>query len=207
MLKPRNNTIIYTFFSWYIRKIIKSDFADVKYNHIEFDKNRSVLLLANHFSWWDGFLMFHINKLYFGKKFHVMISEANYRTVWFLKYLGGFPVKTNSRSMIQSLEFAGKLLDDPHNLVLIFPQGKLYSGHVDEVKFEKGLMNLINSSKRNFQYVFSAGFIDYFQNRKPILTCYLKEWEGAEYTSLQLIKSAYNKHYEDSRQKQTSNII
>ncbi|MFA5245409.1 MAG: 1-acyl-sn-glycerol-3-phosphate acyltransferase, partial [Pedobacter sp.] len=156
MLKPRNNTIIYTFFSWYIRKIIKSDFVDVKYNHIEFDKNRSVLLLANHFSWWDGFLMFHINKLYFGKKFHVMISEANYRTVWFLKYLGGFPVKTNSRSMIQSLEFAGKLLDDPHNLVLIFPQGKLYSGHVDEVKFEKGLMNLINSSKRNFQYVFSA---------------------------------------------------
>lgn len=109
--------------------------------------------------------------------------------------------------MIQSLEFAGNLLNDPQNLVLIFPQGKLYSGHVDEVKFEKGLMNLINSSNRNFQYVFAASFADYFQKRKPELNCYLQVWEGAEYTSLQLIKSAYNKHYEQSRQMQTANSI
>lgn len=207
MLEPRKNKIVYAFFSWYIRRIIKSDFEDLKYNRIAFDKNRSILLLANHFSWWDGFLMFHVNKLYFGKKFHVMISEDNYKAVWFLKYLGGFSVKSNSKSMIKSLEFAGSLLNNPDNLVLIFPQGKLYSGHVTEVKFEKGLMNLINSSKRNFQYVFAAGFMDHFQNRKPVFNCYLQEWEGAEYTSLQLIKSAYNKHYEHSRQKQTSNII
>ncbi|WP_276362334.1 lysophospholipid acyltransferase family protein [Daejeonella sp. H1SJ63] len=207
MLEPRKNKIVYAFFSWYINRIIKSDFEGLNYNHVVFGKDRSILLLANHFSWWDGFLMFQINRLYFRKKFHVMISEENYKTVWFLKYLGGFSVKSNSRSMIQSLEFAGNLLNDPQNLVLIFPQGKLYSGHVAEVKFEKGLMNLINSSNRNFQYVFAASFADYFQNRKPVFTCYFQKWEGAEYTSLQLIKSAYNKHYEYSRQKQISNII
>lgn len=204
MLEPRKNKIVYAFFSWYINRIIKSDFDTLKYDKIAFDENKSVLLLSNHFSWWDGFLMFQINKHYFRKKFHVMISDENYRSVWFLKYLGGFSVKNNSRSMIQSLEFAGSLLNDPQNLVLIFPQGKLYSGHVDEVKFEKGLMNLINSSNRDFQYVFAAGFTDYFQNRKPAINCYLQVWEGAEYTSLQLIKSAYNKHYEQSRQKQTA---
>lgn len=207
MLEPRKNRIVYAFFSWYISRIIKSDFDALKYNTIDLDKSKSLLLLSNHFSWWDGFLMFQINKLYFQKKFHVMISEENYRNVWFLKYLGGFSVKNNSRSMIQSLEFAGNLLNDPQNLVLIFPQGKLYSGHVDEVKFEKGLMNLINSSNRNFQYVFAASFADYFQKRKPELNCYLQLWEGAEYTSLQLIKSAYNKHYEQSRQMQTANSI
>jgi len=204
MLGPRRNKIIYKFFSWYINRMIRSDFEDLKFNKIEFDKSRSVLLLANHFSWWDGFVIFQINRLYFRKNFHVMITEENYRKVWFLKYLGSFSVKKNSRSVIETLEYAGHLLDDPRNLVLLFPQGKLFSGHVEEIHFQKGLMNLVNSSSKKFQYIFAACFTDYFEHRKPVLTCYLQEWEGAEFTSLQLIKSTYNKHYETSRQKQTA---
>ncbi len=204
MLEPRRNKIIFQFFSWYINRIIKSDFEELKFNKTEFYKDRSILLLANHCSWWDGFLMFQINRLYFRKKFHVMITEENYRKVWFLKYLGSFSVKRNSRSAIETLEYAGNLLNDPGNLVLVFPQGKLYSGHVDEIQFQKGLINLINNSTRKFQYIFAASFADYFEHRKPVLTCYLQDWEGAEFTSLQLIKSAYNKHYENSRQKQAA---
>jgi len=203
MLEPRRNTIIFQFFSWYINRIIKTDFEELKFNHVELNTG-SILLLANHCSWWDGFLMFQINRLYFRKKFHVMITEENYRKVWFLKYLGSFSVKKNSRSIIETLEYAGILLNDPENLVLIFPQGKLYSGHIDEVQFQKGLINLINSSNRKFQYIFAASFADYFEHRRPVLTCYLQNWEAEEFTSLQLIKSAYNKHYDISRQKQTS---
>ncbi len=204
MLEPRRNKFIHQFFSWYINRIIKSDFEELKFNQIDFSKEQALLLLANHCSWWDGFFMFQINRLYFKKRLHVMITEENYQKVWFFKYLGGFSVKKNSRSVIETLEYAGNLLNDPENLVLIFPQGKLYSGHIDEVQFQKGLINLINSSTRKFQYIFAASFADYFEHRKPVLTCYLQEWEGAEFTSLQLIKSAYNKHYETSRQKQTA---
>lgn len=207
MLEPRQNWIVYKFFSWYINRIIKSDFHDLQFNKIDLDKNRSVLLLANHFSWWDGFILFQINRLYFKKKFHVMISEENYKKVWFLKYLGSFSVKKKSRSLIETLEYAGKLLNEPDNLVLIFPQGKLNSNHVDEVKFEKGLMNLINSSSKTFQYIFAASFLDYFENRKPTINCYLQNWEGAEFTSLQLIKSAFNKHYDNARQKQCAKAV
>ena len=136
-----------------------------------------------------------------------MITEENYQKVWFLKYLGSFSVKKNSRSIIETLEYAGHLLDDPENLVLIFPQGKLYSGHVEQIQFEKGLMNLINTSSKTFQYIFAASFTDYFENRKPTVNCFLQEWEGAEFTSLQLIKSAFNKHYETSRQNQTATAV
>lgn len=66
-----------------------------------------------------------------------MITEENYKKVWFLKYLGSFSVKKNSRSAIETLEYAGKLLNEPDNLVLIFPQGKLYSGRVDKFSFKK----------------------------------------------------------------------
>ncbi|HEY0057220.1 MAG TPA: lysophospholipid acyltransferase family protein [Pedobacter sp.] len=197
------NSFIKKFFSWYIKRIIKKDFASLTYNNITVDNNRSVLLLANHFSWWDGFLLFELNRRIFKKKFHVMVTEENYRKVSFLKHLGAFPVKKNSKSLIQSLEYAGELLNDNANLVLIFPQGKLYSNHNDSIVFEKGLINLINSSKKNFQYLFAASFIDFFAKRKPSVSCYLKLWEGAEFTSLQLIKNEYNKHYETSRQQQS----
>ena len=75
---------------------------------------------------------------------------------------------------------------------------------LDQISFQKGLMNMINTSSKKFQYIFSANFVDYFEHRKASVTCYLQEWVGAEFTSLQLIKSAYNKHYEVSRQQQCS---
>ena len=202
MLAPRRNKVIYSFFSWYINRIIKSDFDKLNFNNVDFDDKRAVLLLSNHFSWWDGFIIFQINRLYFKKKFHVMITEENYDKVWFLKYLGSFSVKKNSRSIIDTLEYAGRLLDNPENMVLIFPQGMLYSGHSDEIQFQKGLMNMINTSKKKFQYIFASIFVDYFEHRKASVNCYLQSWQGAEFTSLQLIKSAYNKHYEVSRQAQ-----
>lgn len=204
MLAPRRNKVIYSFFSWLISHLIRTNFQKFDFTTLSFDQNRAILILSNHLSWWDGFWIFHINRIHFKKKFHVMITEENYEKVWFLKYLGSFSVKNNSRSVIQTLEYAGRLLDDPQNLVLIFPQGKLYSGHTDQIQFQKGLMNMINISQKNFQYIFSAIFVDYFEHRKASVTCYLRGWEGAEFTSLQLIKSAYNKHYEASRQHQSS---
>jgi 1-acyl-sn-glycerol-3-phosphate acyltransferase len=195
--------LITNFFKWYIKAIIRKDFSSFTYNEIAFDRSRSILMLANHFSWWDGFLLFQLNQMLFKKKFHVMVTDENYRKVSFLKYLGAFPVKKSSRSVIQTLEYAGRLLNDPGNLVLIFPQGKLHSNHVPDVFFERGLLNLINSSNKQFQYLFSAVFIDYFDKRKPSVKCYLKNWEGAEFVSLHLIISEYNKHYEISRQEQS----
>lgn len=195
------------FFRWYIRRIISRDFRSLKFSEFSIEQGQSVLLLANHFSWWDGFFMYELNRRLFKKTFHVMVSDENYRTVWFLKYLGAFPVKKGPKSLVESLEYAGRLLDDPRNLVLVFPQGKLYSSHVDQVAFEKGLINLINSSQKKFQYVFCASFVDYFENRKPTVNCYLRNWEGAEFTSLQLIKGAYNKHYETSRQLQNRTTV
>lgn len=200
MHKPRRNIFVYRFFAWYIGRIIRADFSRFKYNPVAVSESRSILLLANHFSWWDGFWMFHLNRLHFKKKFHVIVSEDNFRKVWFLKYMGAVPLKRRSRSMIKTLEYAGTLLDDPDNLVLIFPQGKLFSMHVHSVHFEKGLLNLINSSAKKFQYLFAANFVDYLANRKPALTCFLQEWDAEHFTSLQMIRDAYHKHYETSRQ-------
>lgn len=202
MIKPKTNSIIFTFFSWYISRIIGKDFAFFKHNEVHFEKDKAILLLANHFSWWDGFLIFHLNKIYFKKKFHVMVLQETAEKVKFFKYLGAFSVQKNAKSIIKSLDYAGELLDDPENLVLIFPQGELNSLHVPNISFEKGVSRIIASSKKQFQYIFAAILIDYFDQRKPHVNVHLQNWEAQEYASLQVIKSAYNKHFESAIKQQ-----
>lgn len=204
MYKPRRNKFIYIFFAWYINRIIHSDFKKFNFNKVEFDPDKATLLLSNHFSWWDGFLMFQLNRMYLKKKFYIMITEENYNKVWFLKYLGSFSVKKGSKSIIQTLDFAGKLLNDPQNLLLIFPQGKLFSNHTNNINFQRGLMSIINSSSNNFQFLFSAGFTDYFENRKPTVTCYLQNWKPESDINILSIQEAFNQHYETSRMQQIS---
>lgn len=40
MLEPRKNWIIFKFFSWYINRIIKSDFQELKFNKISIDQEQ-----------------------------------------------------------------------------------------------------------------------------------------------------------------------
>ena len=192
----KKNPFVLYFFSWYIAHLLKKDFSDYRFNKLEINPDEAVLLLANHFSWWDGFLMFQLNRVLFKKQFHVLVTHQDYGRHWYLKYLGAFAAENNKKDVIETLIYAGKLLDDPNNLVLIFPQGRSYTSHITGINFEKGIMQVINSSKKKFQIVFSVSLSDYYGRRKPTMSTYLRSWEAEEYMSLQLLKSEYNKHYD-----------
>ncbi|WP_244278868.1 1-acyl-sn-glycerol-3-phosphate acyltransferase [Pedobacter suwonensis] len=206
MYQPRKNNLIFKFFSWYIQFIIKKDFAAFNYNAVEIKSDSSILILANHFSWWDGFFLFYINKKVLKKQFHVLVNAENYTKIGFLKYLGAFAAENKGKDVLETLNYAGELLDNPANLVLVFPQGKLYSNHLNGINFEKGVMQIINASQKKINIIFAATFIDYFAKRKPTVYNYLQRWETEEYVSLQLLKSAYNKHYDQSVVKQNQLI-
>lgn len=133
----------------------------------------------------------------------MMVLEETAKKVGFLKYLGAFGVQKNAKSLVESLEFAGQLLDNPDNLVLIFPQGKLFSGNIKTINFEKGISKIIQASTKKFDYIFAAILIDYFAKRKASIRVYLENWEAPAYTSLQVLKNAYNKHYESALRQQS----
>ena len=195
MHQPRKNLLVFKFFSWYLDHIIKKDFSGYSFNQLPIKEDQAVLLLANHFSWWDGFLMFHLNKKVIRKEFHVLVTDEDYKRHWFLKYMGAFAAEKKGKDVLETLIHAGELLDDPNNLVLIFPQGKLFAAYVSTIGFEKGVMQVINASKKKFQVIFAATLVDY-SKRKPGLQTYLQSWDAEEYVSLQLLKSEYNKHYD-----------
>ncbi len=203
MYAPRKNDFISRCYVWYFSYIFKRDFSKLNYTKLIVKDDEAMLVLANHFSWWDGFMLFQLNKLVFKKQFHVLVSSNDYQQIQYLKYFGAFAPESKGKDVVKTFQYAGALLDDPKNLVLIFPQGKMWSGHTTSIGFEKGVLQVINSSKKKFQIVFSVILSDYFNKRKPGAEAYLLNWQAEEYISLQLLKSEYNKHYDNSILKQS----
>lgn len=195
-------------FDTYVKWAVNRHFQELLFNEIQVDNDRSVLLIANHFSFWDGLILYIVNKKLLKKKFHVMILEDTARREGMLRYAGAFSVSKNSRDILQSLNYAAQLLHKPGNLVLMFPQGKLYSNFVKNIHFEKGLQRIISKADGKFQLVFAATFVQYFKHKKPSATVYFKK-ATENYASADLIQlqSAYQQHYETSKLQQTEIVI
>ena len=204
MIYPKKNKFIHWFFHHYILNLVRRNFRQINFNKIEVDKDRSVLLLANHISWWDGFLLYYINHMVFKRKFHVLVIEKTMRQVSFFKYMGAFSISKNSREMLASLAYASALLDEPGNLVLIFPQGKLYSNFTDVINFEKGLMKIMRGTAKKFQTVFAATFIEGLQYKKPSVSVYLANAaESSSHENINGLQQAYRQHYDNAKTQQT----
>lgn len=203
MIYPKQNSLIFWLFKCYVKRIISRNFHEICFNKIDIDPSKSILLIANHFSFWDSLILFCVNERLFKKKTYVMVLEETMRKEPIFKYAGAFSVGKHSRDIIASLNYATELLNNPGNLVLIFPQGKLYPNFVEQVHFEKGVLKIIQQTKANYQLLFAATFVQYFKHKKPKATVYLKT-EHVDYANKTInnLQQAYQQHYAASKQSQ-----
>jgi hypothetical protein len=206
MIRNQNNIFIRWILHYYTRWIVSRHFHEMLLNQVEVDSNRSVLLIANHFSFWDSLILYTINQKLIKKKFHVMVREDTTLHLKHLKYGGAFSINKKSKGMLESLDYAANLLNDPKNLVLIFPQGKLYSNFVNDINFEKGVIKVMDKAEGKFQLIFAATFIQYLKHKKQSVTVYLKNEEHAG-KSFEEIKNAFQQHYNSTKLQQTEIVI
>lgn len=187
----------------YVKFLVRTKFQQLIFNTIEIDKNKSVLLLANHFSFWDGLILHFVNDKLFRKNFHFMVNKDTAYKLHYLQYGGAFSINKNSRQIFESLHYAASLLDNPNNLVLLFPQGKLFSNFVEDVRFEKGVLRVMKQAAGKFQLVFASTFIQFYKHRKQSINVYLKS-ETASYAdkSISELKEAYQQHYNAAKKLQ-----
>lgn len=189
-------------FKTYVKRLVGGYFNEFIYNDIAVDKNKSVLLIANHFSFWDGLILFYLNDKLLKKNFHVMILQETAQKTGMLRYGGAFSVNKNSRDVLLSLDYAAGLLKNPGNLVLMFPQGKLFSNFVSHIHFEQGILKLVQKARGSFQMVFAASFVQFFKHKKPSATVYLKVADDTANTLDELQKN-YQQHYDACKLLQT----
>jgi hypothetical protein len=137
-----------------------------------------------------------------------MIREDTAYKLHFLQYGGAFSINKNSRKILESLDYATMLLNDPQNLVLLFPQGKLFSNFVEDVNFEKGVLKVIRQASGKFQLIFASTFIQFYKHKKQSINVYLKiETENYAEKSINELKNAYQHHYNTTKKLQTEIIL
>ncbi len=180
MIKAKHHWFIYPFFIFYSFWKIKRHFKDVHINTLlptdTIDK--PILLIGNHISWWDGFIVQYINQKLWKKKFHFMMLEEQLVKHRFLNLTGGFSIAKKSKEIIASLRYANELLQDKTNLVLMFPQGKITSMHQQTMVFEKGIERILQHTSETIELVFMVNLIDYFSHATPSLSIYITNYQG-----------------------------
>ncbi len=175
ILKARHHFFIYPFFKvytvWKMNHHFNKTILSGKFN----DQEKPVLIIANHISWWDGFWLMYFNLKVLKRKFHFMMLEDQLRKHLFFNYAGGFSVRKNSRSIVESLQYTREILNHSENMVFMFPQGKINSIHEQQINFEKGIERVIKGKLDEIQIVMVCNLIDYFSQPKPELTIYYQE--------------------------------
>lgn len=209
MLKAKYHPLAKRFWNWYIHRIIHSDFQELKWEisgDLNIDPDRSILLLANHCSWWDGFWVYELNRLLLGKEFHVMMLEEQLSKRQFLRYAGAYSINRESpRSMLETLQYSAQLLQSPNNLVLMFPQGRIESMYRQAPTVQKGFWRILQKTATPPQVIGCISSIDYFSERKPSLKLALSNID--DLSSFEAVRQGFTQLYQNARQVQAQQFV
>ncbi len=203
IIKARHHWFFYPFFKVYSRYLPRFDFREVNYIPRHTDSGLPVLMIGNHFSWWDGFIAQHINLKFFHRKFHIMMLEEQLSSRMFLNKTGAYSIKKGHRSMVETFNYTGELLTLPGNMVVMYPQGSIHSLYDRPLRFEKGWFRILEKAENPVQLVFYIALVDYFSHRRPTLNIYLYDYDHNGKGPGE-VEQAFNRYYEKSIEHQRS---
>lgn len=192
MIKANHTYFGELFFKYYSKIKLEKHFHDIRFVGDIDDLNKAILIISNHFSWWDGFIQLQLNNRFFKRKFHVMMLEEQLNKFMILNKGGAFSVQKNSRDIINSLNYSVEILSKKENLLLMFPQGEIQSIYTDNYIFGTGLNYLLKNKKDDIQLIFNINLVDYFSESKPTLSIYFKKYIFESTSNLLEIEAAFN---------------
>jgi 1-acyl-sn-glycerol-3-phosphate acyltransferase len=170
MIKASHKNWARLFFSVYITHILKNSFSHffIVNDLPELPKDKAVLITPNHISWWDGFFIDYLNRVYFKRRAYVMILEEQLKKYYFLKKIGGFSINpVSKKDLKESLNYATELLLNKENLVIIFPEGELRPFDTKENPIKKGVLSLSKNIANPFAVLIIAIKISFYNERSP----------------------------------------
>jgi 1-acyl-sn-glycerol-3-phosphate acyltransferase len=99
-----------------------------------------LLLVANHVSWWDGFLLREIHRrLRPDAPLHVVMSEAELRRHPIFRCMGAVPLGDSRVAGRRLLEALRSRVEARTNAVIgYFPQGRIWPSHRRPLGFHRG---------------------------------------------------------------------
>lgn len=202
MIKARHNPLWFWFFRNFFALRQAMHFRKMTVvSEVLVPESQSVLLLQNHFSWWDGYWSYWLSRTIFHRKFHVMMDEENLKQRMFLNQIGVFSVQKSSRDLLSSLHYSAEILKDPKNVLTIYPTGAMLTQHQQNMLFQKGISRILTGESGHLAVVFAVFLVDYFGFARPEIRIYLENYTGERTTGA--LQQAYKSFYQHCIEKQT----
>jgi 1-acyl-sn-glycerol-3-phosphate acyltransferase len=111
-------------------------------------KDRPLVIVANHTSWWDGFLLRDVHLALRGSApMHTVMMASELRRQPFLHLLGAMPLQAGSSSSLlrclRTLRTATR--KQPDTSLLFFPQGRIWPSWRRPLGFQRGVELFLRS--------------------------------------------------------------
>lgn len=148
MLEARKNVLFERIFALYNRNLLKRRFHSFQISGLQTLKIRSAglptIIYANHSSWWDGLVAFHVSEKLKMDSF-IMMEEKHLKKFFLFRRLGAFSViREKPFEAIKSINYAARLLKEkPSRVLWIFPQGKIIPNDLRPLIFFSGISKII----------------------------------------------------------------
>lgn len=100
-----------------------------------------VLLVANHVSWWDGFLLREVHRrIRPGAPLHVVMTERELRRNPVFRWMGAVPLDDGPLAARRLLNDLQERRRARHDVVIgFFPQGRIWPSHRRPLGFRRGV--------------------------------------------------------------------
>lgn len=187
-------------FGFIIGLVFKRRSNKLMVNTVDLKPDHSYILMCNHFSFWDGFWAFYMCYKYFNKPggvkriYAMSLKQQMLKNKW-LQYIGSFSVEPGKRSIQESFDYAAEILSEPGNLLLFYPQGKLESMHVRNIKFDEGLYEIVTRIKGDCQLIWCSNVAEYFESLRPTLHATMLDCGTNHNFDFDKLKKKVNKHH------------
>ena len=140
----RFNEIFYRYNKYYLLRRHLHELT--MHGHPDFIyKDRPVLYIMNHCSWWDGMIVYHAWQTASRGDHYIMMDEKQMKSFRFFRKLGAFSIdKTKPREIVRSLEYTAKLMAEGKR-VWLFPQGDFRHLEQRPLGFQSGIGRLLSA--------------------------------------------------------------
>ncbi|WP_299211287.1 1-acyl-sn-glycerol-3-phosphate acyltransferase [uncultured Aquimarina sp.] len=194
MIRANHSKLWVKFSKYYTKILIGFFFSSIKYIGEYEEKGLPILMISNHFSFYDGFIQILLNFKIFKRRFNFMMLEKELSKNMLLTKIGASSINKGKRSSIASLDYAVEMLQDKKNLFLFFPQGRIKSIYIREFTFEKGLLShILENTKNDFQLVYNINLINYGTKLRPDMFVYYETHTISTNTNAEDVEREFNR--------------
>jgi hypothetical protein len=111
-------------------------------------RSKPIVCVANHTSWWDGFLLMELRRMLRpSAPFHTIMLESELTKSPFLRKIGAIGIDPHSPGSIRGamIELAARIRDRPDSFVFYFPQGRIWPSRRRPLEFKPGIERFLGA--------------------------------------------------------------